>query len=131
MLKRRGSVTVEASWLLPMILIVIIMLVYSLFYYYNKITLWKNTYYVGMKLVEQEREETTYNLEKEWEVLCKDTLILPENMKVKRKKTFDSMTVSGEIEFTIPFLGVVKIEEKSVVPMCSGKEAVARSIVWK
>ena len=67
MLKRRGSVTVEASWLLPMILIVIIMLVYSLFYYYNKITLWKNTYYVGMKLVEQEREETTYNLEKEWE----------------------------------------------------------------
>lgn len=131
MLKRRGSVTVEASWLLPMILIVIIMLVYSLFYYYNKITLWKNTYYVGMKLVEQEREETTYNLEKEWEVLCKDTLILPENMKVNRKKTFDSMTVSGEMEFTIPFLGVVKIEEKSVVPMCSGKEAVARSIVWK
>lgn len=131
MIKRKGSVTVEASYLLPMILVVIIMLVYSLFFYYNKITLWKNTYYAGLKLVEQEREGNTYNLETEWKTLCKDNLILPENVKVSKKQSLTSITVSGQAEFTIPFWGTVTLKEKSVVPLCSGKEIVVRGIVWK
>ena len=131
MIKRKGSVTVEASYLLPMILVVIIMLVYSLFFYYNKITLWKNTYYAGLILVEQEREGNTYNLETEWKTLCKDNLILPENVKVSKKQSLTSITVSGQAEFTIPFWGTVTMKEKSVVPLCSGKEIVVRGIVWK
>lgn len=131
MIKRKGSVTVEASYLLPIILVVIIMLVYSLFFCYNKITLWKNTYYAGLKLVEQEREGSKYNLENEWKTLCKDTLILPENIKVSKKQSLTSITVSGQMEFTIPFLGQVELKEKSVVPLCSGKEIVVRGIVWK
>lgn len=131
MIKRKGSVTIEASYLLPIILIVIIMLVYSLFFCYNKIVLWKNTYYAGLKLVEQERDGRAYDLEKEWQILCKDTLILPENIKVNKKQSITSITVLGEIEFTIPFWGTVKLEEKSVVPLCNGKEIVVRGIVWR
>lgn len=81
--------------------------------------------------MEQERDGGTYSLEKEWEVLCRDTLILPENVKVSKKKSLTSVTVSGEADFYIPFWGKVTLKEKSVVPLCSGKEIVVRSILWE
>lgn len=129
--KAGGSITVEASFLFPILFIVIIMLVFLALFYYNKITVWKNTYYVAIKLVEAKREGTIYDLETEWERISKDTLILAENVKVSSKKTMDCITVIGNIEFNIPFWGKTDVQEKSVVPLCSRKEIIARNKLWK
>lgn len=131
MIKRKGSLTIEASWIMPIVLIVIIMMIYLLFFYYNKITVWKNTYYTGIKIIEKERDGIPYDLKKEWNELSKNTLVLPENIKVSEKKSVTTITVIGEIQFTIPFFGKISIQEKSVLPLCSGKEAAVRSIVWR
>lgn len=126
-----GSITVEASFLCPIIVLVIIMLIFLTFFYYNKITVWKNAYYVAIKLAEAKREGTVYNVETEWERISKDTLIWAENVKVSSKKTMDCITVTGKIEFNIPFWGKADIQEKSVVPLCSSREMVARNKLWK
>lgn len=126
-----GSITVEASLLFPILLIVIIMLVFSTIFYYNKITVWKNTYYTGIKLAEAKREGSVYNLETEWDRISKDTLVLPENVQVSMKTMADSITVTGKIQFNIPFWGNVDIQEKSVVPLYSIRENTVRNKLWK
>lgn len=126
-----GSITVEASFLLPLICIVIIMLVFLMIFYYNKLTLWKNTYYTGIKLVEAEREKTDYDLKTQWSRLSKDTLVLAENVQVSFKKTLTDIVVTGKARFTIPFWGKVDIEEKSLVPLCRGRESMVRSRLWE
>lgn len=129
--KIRGSITIEASFIMPMLFVVIIMLVFLMLFYYNKITVWKNTYYTGIKLAEAKREGTVYDLETEWSKISKDTLVLPENIQVSQKKVVDSIVVTGKVDFTIPFWGSVKIEEKSAVPLCSSRETIARNKLWK
>lgn len=127
----RGSITVEASLLFPILFIVIIMLVFLMIFYYNKITVWKNTYYAGIKLVEAKREGRIYDLETEWDRISRDTLVLPENVQVSMKKMADSIIVTGKIEFNIPFWGNVDIQEKSVVPLYSIRENTIRNKLWK
>lgn len=127
----RGNITIEASLLFPILFIVIIMLVFLTIFYYNKITVWKNTYYIGMKLVEAKREGDIYDLKTEWERISQNTLVLPENAQVSMKNVADSITVIGKIEFHIPFWGNVDIEEKSVVPLCSIRENTTRNKLWK
>lgn len=129
--KFEGSITVEASFLMPILLVVIIMFVFLMIFYYNQITVWKNTYYIGMKLVEAKREGKEYDLEREWKSISKDTLVLPENMQVSQKKAVDSIVVTGKVYFTIPFWGSVEIKEKSTVPLCSSREIIARNRLWK
>jgi putative transposon-encoded protein len=129
--KFRGSITIEASFIMPMLFVVIIMLVFLMLFYYNKITVWKNTYYTGIKLAEAKREGTVYDLETEWSKISKDTLVLPENIQVSQKKVTDSIVVTGKVDFTIPFWGSVEIEEKSAVPLCSSRETIARNKLWK
>ena len=126
-----GSITVEASFLLPLICIVIIMLVFLMVFYYNKLTLWKNTYYTGIKLVEAEREKADYDLNTQWTRLSKDTLVLAENVQVSFKKTLTDIAVTGKARFTIPFWGKVDIEEKSLVPLCRYRESMTRNRLWK
>lgn len=129
--KSKGSITIEASFLMPILLVVIIMLVFIAIFCYNKITVWKNTYYAGMKLVEAKREGNEYDLEKEWKRISKDTLVLPENMQISQKNVLDSIVVTGKVYFTIPFWGKVEIKEKSAVPLCSSREKTARNRLWK
>ena len=126
-----GSITIEASLLFPILFLVIIMLVFLMIFYYNKITVWKNTYYTGIKLAEAKREGTVYDLQAEWNKICKDTLVLPENAQVSMRKAADCITVTGKIEFTIPFWGNVDIQEKSVVPLYSIRENMVRNKLWK
>ena len=127
----KGSMTIEASFIFPIIFFVIIMLVFLMFFYYNKITVWKNSYYTGIKVAEAKREGRKYDLETEWEKISKDTLVLPKNVQVTQKKMVDSIVVTGKIDFTIPFLGSIEIKEKSVVPLCSGRDSIARNKLWK
>lgn len=129
--RSEGSITIEASLLFPILFIVIIMIVFLMLFYYNKITVWKNTYYTGIKLAETKREGTIYDLQTEWNKICKDTLVLPENAQVRMKKVADRITVTGKIEFTIPFWGNVDIQEKSVVPLYGIRENAARNKLWK
>lgn len=129
--KIRGSITIEASFIMPMLLVVIIMLVFLMIFHYNKITVWKNTYYTGIKLAEAKREGTVYDLETEWNRISKDTLVLPENIQVTQKKVIDNIVVTGKVSFTIPFWGKVEIQEKSAVPLCSSRESIARNKLWK
>lgn len=129
--KAKGSITVEASFLFPVLFIVIIMLVFLMIFYYNKTTVWKNTYYVGIKLADAKREGTVYDLETEWNRISKSTLVLPESTQVAAKRSADSMIVTGKMQFNIPFWGKVEIQEKSVVPLCSSRETIARSKLWK
>ncbi len=129
--KLKGSITVEASLLCPILFIIIIMLFFLIIFCYNKITVWKNTYYTGIKLVEAERKGAIYDLETEWNRISKETLVLPENIQVSKKKTAGSITITGKIEFNIPFWGNVDIQEKSVMPLHSMRENVARNKLWK
>lgn len=127
----KGNVTIEAAFVFPMVFIIIIMLVFLMLFYYNKVAVWNNTYYVGIKLAEAKREGTVYDLEGEWDKISKDTLVLPDNIRVSMKKGVDSITVTGKVEFYIPFWGKTKIQEKSSVPFCSGRETLARNKLWK
>lgn len=127
----KGSITLEASFLIPILLVIILMLVFLMLFYYNKITVWKNTYYIGIKLAEAKKEGIVYDLEAEWNKISKNTLVLPEDIEVSQKKVADSATVVGKINFAIPFWGKVEIKEKSTVPLCSNKERLARSKLWK
>lgn len=129
--RHRGNITVEASLLFPILFIVVIMLVFLMIFYYNKITVWKNTYYAGIKLVEAKREGRVYDLETEWDRISRDTLALPENVQVSMKKIADSIIVTGKIEFNIPFWGNVEIQERSVVPLYSIRENTVRNKLWK
>lgn len=129
-MKKKGSMTVEASFLVPGIIFVIVLLIYLMFYSYNSITLWKNTYYVGLKVAEEKRGGIPYSLEQEWKELSKDTLVLPEGEMVTAKKKMDSIIVTGKTNFKIPFYGDVMLQQKSVVPICGFKKTVARVLKW-
>lgn len=130
-MRKKGSVTVEASYLIPTILIVIIMLEFLLFYMYDKVALWADTYYMALRIAQQEREDITSDVEQDWLLLCKDTLILYQKSKVSVKHTTGKIEVSGQIEFSIPFWRKVTITEKSLVSTGSGKKQVARAVKWK
>lgn len=130
-MKRRGSMTVEASYLMPMILIVIIMLEFLLFYEYDRIALWGNTYYTAFSIAQQKRENTVYDIQKEWKTLCETTLVLYQDSSVSVKRRTGSVEVTGKMTFFIPFWGKVDIKEKSSVPLGTGKKQVARMLKWK
>lgn len=130
-MRKKGSVTVEASYLIPTILIVIIMLEFLLFYMYDKVALWADTYYMALRIAQQEREDITSDVEQDWLLLCKDTLILYQKSKVSVKHTTGKIEVSGQIEFSIPFWRKVTITEKSLVSTGRGKKQVARAVKWK
>lgn len=130
-MKKKGSMTIEASFLLPCIIIVILMVVFLMLYSYNVVTLWKNTYYIGIKIAEQERTGISYDVQQEWKKLSKNTLVLPQKETVNIKKSADAVTVTGEMEFNIPFWGTMEIQQKSTIPLCSYKELVVRLLQWK
>lgn len=130
-MKRRGSMTVEASYLMPMILIVIIMLEFLFFYAYDKVALWGNTYYMALKVREQESENITYNMQQEWKTLCEQTLVLYQNDSVTVKKGTADVNVTGKMVFQVPFWGKVSITEQSSVPLGSGKKQAVRIVKWK
>ena len=129
-MKKKGSMTIEASFLIPMLISVIIMLLYLMFYSYNSITSWKNTYYVGLKEAEEERGGASYPEQQQWQELSRDTLVLPEDGTVTVKKNMDSVVVTGQTDFTIPFYDKVTIQQKSTVPVCGLRNKVARLIKW-
>lgn len=130
-MRQRGSITVEASYLIPTLLIVIIMLEFLAFYMYDKVALWADTYYMALKITEQEQAGITMDVEQEWASLCKDTLILYQDRKVSVKHTTGSVEVIGQIEFYLPFWKQITITEKSVVSTGGGKKQVARAVKWK
>lgn len=130
-MRKKGSMTVEAAFLMPCIIIIILMVVFLMLYSYNVVALWKNTYYIGLKAAEEARTGISYDVQKEWKKLSKETLVLPQKEKVSVKKTADTITVTGEMVFDIPFWGTMEIQQKSTVPLCSYKELVVRLLKWK
>lgn len=130
-MKKKGSMTIEASFLIPCIILVIVMLLYLVFYSYNSITLFKNTCYVGIKVMGEEKKGSVYLPEKEWEQISKDTLVLSEEESINVKSKSDKITVIGKINFTIPAYNELILQEKMVIPECSYKKTVARMVKWK
>lgn len=130
-MKKKGSMTIEASFLIPCIILVIVMLLYLVFYSYNSITLFKNTCYVGIKVMGEERKGSVYFPEKEWEQISKDTLVISEEESINVKSESDKIIVTGKINFTIPFYKKLTLQEKSVIPECRHKKTVARMVKWK
>ena len=130
-MKRKGSMTIEASFLLPCIIMIILMIVFLMLYSYNVVTLWKNTYFIGLKAAEEERTGISYDVQQEWKRLSKETLVLPQKEKVSVKKTADTITVTGEMVFDIPFWGAMEIQQRSTVPLCSHKQLIVRVLKWK
>lgn len=128
---RKGSITIEASYLMPMILIVIIMLEFLLFFAYDKMVLWGNTYVTAFQIKEQERVNGTCDIQQQWQTLCETTLVLYQDSSVTVKHRTNSVEVTGKITFQIPFWGKILITEKSSVPLGNGKKQVVRIIKWK
>lgn len=130
-MKAKGSMTVEASYLMPVLFIVIIVMEFLLFYAYDRTALWTDTYHTALLIVQNERDNREYNINEKWEELCKSTLVLHGKDKVSVKYGINKVKVTGQIEFYMPFFGKIDMKETSVVSLGNGKKKMARALKWK
>ena len=123
--------TVEASYIVPMTLVCIIVMVFLMFYVYNQIALSADCYYLARKLSNVEIYEESYEFQEESKKVIKGNLVLPRNAQMLRKKGISNMVVTGEIEFYIPFMGTVAVNETQYACRKNNRKLLARYQQWK
>lgn len=101
----QGSYSIEASFILPFILSVIIILIYSSFYLYNCTLLHSAAYEAairGSKIQSEEKDMIAAETKKIGNELIRHKLLAMKNVSISVRVTRDSILVNYEGEFQTP-----------------------------
>lgn len=128
-MKYKGSYTVEAACLLPLILGVIVMLIYLGLYLHDRTILSETAYMAALKgsfLENASNSEIEHEMHSECEnVLENNQFVLNnKNIKVTAESQSVSVTLSGQMEY--PTLGVLRYIGVSGVLNVTAKENLKR-----
>lgn len=129
--KENASMTVEASYIVPMTVVCIVVMCFLMIYAYNQVALSADSYYLARKLANVEVEKVPYNFQEEGENFLKSNLALPEEIDLTRKKGISSMSVTSQMKFSIPFMGKVKIQETEYACRKNNQKLIARYQQWE
>lgn len=123
--------TVEASYIVPMTVVCIIVMCFLMIYVYNQVALSADCYYLARKLANVEMEKEKYEFQEEGEKILKGNLALPKAIVLTNKKGITSMSVTGQIKFYLPFMGKVTIKETEYAIRKNNQKLVARYLQWE